>query len=548
MSSVLLALLSALAGAAIAYLLARSRTAAERADLKVAQERYHQARAEADGLRSERDKAHERVSALEREHAKAQAELKTLAEQAAGLRAALEAGRETLQHAEAEATRLKASLETERQRSAETDRRLRQAEQEISALKAALETTETRAREEVQELRERLSELTAEKQGLQEQAARLEAARKELDQARERNNKLLEETLRATAAEMLQKSRTELVAEAEERFTAVSKPVKEQLALLDRQLRGLSTNRAAAEAKLDQQLATLAEEGARTREETRKLVEAFKKPQVRGRWGEMQLKRAVELAGLVEHCDFNSQVHLAGEDNTQRPDLVIHLSNGRHVVVDAKVPMSAFIAAIEANDEAEADKHWADHARQLRQHVDDLASKEYYRRVGASPEFVVLFVPSDAFLVPALEHDPTLQEYAVTKRVMIVTPTLLIAMLRTIAYAWTQAALEENLKQVYDIGRELYERLSKLGKHFERLRNALIQSVNAYNATVGSLERRVLVTARRLHALKVSETELERLKPIEETPRQLSAAELIEPSADERDGATSTASEAEPTG
>jgi len=534
MSSVLLALLPALAGAAIAYLVARSRTAAERADLRVAQERYRQARAEADGLRSERDKAHERVSGLEREHSKAQTELKTLTEQVTRLQAALEAGQERLQRAEAEAERLKASLETERQRLDERDRLLQEAEKKIAALAAR----EDKAREEVQELREQLSELTAQKQGLQEQAARLEAARKELDRIRERNNKLLEETLRATAADMLQKSRTELVAEAEERLAAVSKPVKEQLALLDRQLQEFSTSRAAAEAKLDQQLATLAEEGARTREETRKLVEALKKPQVRGRWGEMQLKRAVELAGLVEHCDFDSQVHLTGDDNAQRPDLVIHLSNGRHVVVDAKVPMTAFIAAIEASDDAEADKHWADHARQLRQHVDDLASKEYHRRVGASPEFVVLFVPSDAFLVPALEHDPALQEYAATKRVMIVTPTILIAMLRTIAYAWTQAALEENLKQVYDIGRELYERLSKLGEHFERLGKALNQSVKAYNDTVGSLERRVLVTARKFHSLKLTETQLKRLDPIEQAPRPLGAPELTGPAADEASGVT----------
>ncbi|MEU8279238.1 DNA recombination protein RmuC [Microbispora bryophytorum] len=524
-----LSILLAFACAAIAYLVARSRTAAERADLKVAQEQHRQAQVQVNDLRSERDKAQERAADLDREHTATLTELKTLGEDFVGLQAKLETAGTELSRYQAEAERLKVSLDAERERFAESDRRFREAQLAV----AALEAKETELRDEIRQLREQLSELSAQKQGLQEQAARLEAVRKELDETREQNNRLLEETLRATAADMLKQSRDELVARAEASLGAVNKPVKEQLTLMDQQLKDFSATRAAAEARLDQQLVNLTEEGIRTRQETRKLVEALKKPQVRGQWGEMHLKRAAELAGLVEHCDFDLQVHIVDEDTTLRPDMLIHLSGGKHVIVDAKVPMDAFMRAIEATDEAEASKHWADHARQLRKHVDILGSKEYFRAV-ASPEFVVLFVPSDAFLQPALDHDPALLEYAVNKQVLIVTPTSLIAMLRTVAYAWTQAVLQDNMKQVYELGRELYERLSVMGGHLDKLGKALDRSVKAYNETVGSIEGRVMVTARKLHTLKLVETQLRELHAVEQTTRPLGNPELLESAVAER--------------
>ncbi|WP_244301756.1 DNA recombination protein RmuC [Microbispora triticiradicis] len=522
-------ILLALAFAAVAYLVARSRTASERADLKVVQEQHRQAQMQMDDLRSERDKAQKRAADLEREHTATLTELKTLGERSAGLETALDAARMELRRHEVEGEGMRLSLEAERKRFAETDRALREAQ----LLIASLEAKETELRDEIQRLKEQLSELSAQKQSLQEQATRLEAVRKELDETREQNNRLLEETLRATAADMLKQSQDELVTRAEATLGAVSKPVKDQLAQMDQQLRDFGTTRATAEAKLDQQLVTLTEEGIRTRQETRKLVEALKKPQVRGQWGEMHLKRAAELAGLVEHCDFDLQVHIVDEDTRQRPDMLIHLSGGKHVIVDAKVPMDAFMRAIEASDEAEAGRHWADHARQLRKHVDALGSKEYFRNV-ASPEFVVLFVPSDAFLQPALDHDPTLLEYAVNKQVLIVTPTSLIAMLRTVAYAWTQAALQNNMKQVYELGRELYDRLAVMGGHLDKLGRALDRSVKTYNEAVGSIEGRVMVTARRLHTLKLVETQLLELRAVEQTTRHLGSPELIESAAAER--------------
>ncbi|WP_433500558.1 DNA recombination protein RmuC [Sphaerimonospora sp. CA-214678] len=523
----LLSILLALACAAIAYLVARSRTAAERADLKVAQEQQRQAHTQMDDLRSERDKAQERAAGLEREHIEAFTKIKTSGEEIVGLKTTLEATYTDLRRCQAEAEGLKASLKAERERFGDADRRFREAQTMI----AALEARETELRGEIQRLKEQLRELTAQKQGLQEQAVRLDAVRKELDETREQNNRLLEETLRATAADMLKQSQTELVARAEATLGAVSEPVKDQLAQMDRQLKDFSTTRAAAEAKLDQQLANLTEEGVRTRQETRKLVEALKKPQVRGQWGEMHLKRTAELAGLVEHCDFDLQVHIVDEDTTLRPDMRVNLSGGKHVIVDAKVPMDAFMRAIEASDEAEASGHWADHAQQLRKHVDTLGSKEYFRRVAGSPEFVALFVPGDAFLQPALDRDPTLLEYAVSKQVLIVTPTSLIAMLRTIAYAWTQAALRDNLKRVYELGRELYERLSAMGGHLDKLGRALDQSVKAYNKTVGSMEGRVMVTARKFHTLKLVEDQLRELHAVEQTTRHLGSPELTESAA-----------------
>ncbi|MEV5888636.1 DNA recombination protein RmuC [Nonomuraea fuscirosea] len=221
-------------------------------------------------------------------------------------------------------------------------------------------------------------------------------------------------------------------------------------------------------------------------------------------------------------------MHVADSESSLRPDMVIHLSGGKHVVVDAKVPMAAFMAAIEATDDADTDRHWADHARQLRHHVDALGSKEYFRKIAASPEFVVLFVPSDAFLQPALEKEPTLLEYASAKSVLITTPTSLIALLRTVAFAWTQAALQDNLKQVYELGRELYERLSSMGGHLNTLGRSLDRSVKAYNDTVGSMEGRVMVTARKFHTLKVVESQLVELKAAEQSTRPLGSPELLE--------------------
>ncbi|MEV4562868.1 DNA recombination protein RmuC [Nonomuraea sp. NPDC049419] len=520
---VVLAILLMLLSATIAYLIARSRVADERLALKLAEEQRTQAAEQSAALRAERDKLQRQLADFNQAYTTALTERRTLDERLGRLTAELDATRNSLQRKAADAERLRAELQAEQARGAEAGTRLRGSELAITELRAK----ESVLRSEIQDLKTQLAESAMQKQALLEQAATVQAVRAELDQTRLDNNRLLEETLRAATKEMLKQSQAELVTKAEATLSAASRPVHEQLAEMDRQLKEFSTSRVAAEASLSRQLLTLTEEGQRTRKETRALVEALKKPQVRGSWGEMHLKRAVEQAGLVERCDFDTQVHFADSEGALRPDMLIHLSGGKHVVVDSKVPMAAFMSAIEAVDDTEAEKHWADHARQLRQHVDALGGKEYFRKV-LSPEFVVLFVPSDAFLQPALEKEPTLLEYASAKNVLIATPTSLIALLRTVAFAWTQAALQDNLKQVYELGRELYERLSTMGDHLNSLGRSLDRSVKAYNDTVGSMERRVMVTARKFHTLKVVEGRLVELKAVEQSTRPLGTPELGE--------------------
>ncbi|MET8003929.1 DNA recombination protein RmuC [Nonomuraea glycinis] len=521
---VVLAIVLALVSAAIAYLIARGRAADERVALKLAEEQRTQATEQAAALRAERDRAQRQLADLSQAHTTALTERRTLDERLGRLGAELEATRGSLQRKQADAERLRVELQSEQAGGAEAGRRIRDTELWITELKAK----ESVLRSEIQDLKTQLTELVMQKQALLEQAATVQAVRQELDQTRSDNNRLLEETLRAATNQMLKQSQVELVTKAEATLNAASKPVRDQLAEMDRQLKEFSTTRVAAEATLSRQLLTLTEEGQRTRKETRALVEALKKPQVRGSWGEMHLKRAVEQAGLVERCDFDTQVHFADSEGSLRPDMLIHLSGGKHVVVDSKVPMAAFMSAIEAVDETEADRHWAHHARQLRQHVDALGGKEYFRKVAASPEFVVLFVPSDAFLQPALEKEPTLHEYAIARNVLIATPTSLIALLRTVAFAWTQGALQDNLKQVYELGRELYDRLSVMGGHLNTLGRSLDRSVKAYNDTVGSMEGRVMVTARKFHTLKVVESPLVELKAAEQGTRPLGSPELVE--------------------
>ena len=241
----------------------------------------------------------------------------------------------------------------------------------------------------------------------------------------------------------------------------------------------------------------------------------------------MQLRRVVELAGMASKCDFDEQVSVSTADGALRPDMVIRLAGDKNIVVDSKVSLAAYLEAAETSDADVREARLGAHARHLREHVDRLAAKAYWAAVTPSPEFVVLFIPGEAFLAPALEHDPALLEYAMIRKVHIATPTTLVTMLRTAQYAWQQAALSENAKAVFDLGRELYDRIASLGKHVDGLGKALTNAVSTYNRTVGSLESRVLVSARKLNELGVVEAELEPPQPVEETVRALSAPELI---------------------
>jgi DNA recombination protein RmuC len=240
----------------------------------------------------------------------------------------------------------------------------------------------------------------------------------------------------------------------------------------------------------------------------------------------MQLRRVVELAGMSARCDFDEQAVVATSEGQVRPDMVIHLAGGKHIVVDSKVSLSAYLEAAEATDETVRESRLSAHARHLREHVDRLAAKAYWTALPTAPEFVVLFIPGEAFLAPALEHDPGLLEHGVARRVHIATPTTLVSLLRTAQYAWQQEALSENARAVFEAGRELYERISGLGQHMDRMGKALTGAVTAYNQTVGSLESRVLVSARRLAQLGLVEDTQEAPRVVEEPTRLLSAPEL----------------------
>ncbi|WP_462187149.1 MULTISPECIES: DNA recombination protein RmuC [unclassified Frankia] len=304
-------------------------------------------------------------------------------------------------------------------------------------------------------------------------------------------------------------------------------PLREALGRMEDRLRELETARTEAYAALVEQVRFAREASENLRSETAALVTVLRRPQTRGAWGEMQLRRVAEVAGMLNRCDFTEQMTIQGDDGPQRPDMVVHLAGGRNVVVDAKVPLSAFLEAADTTDEDHRARRMAAHARHLRAHVDGLGAKSYWRRLPSSPEFVVLFVPAEAFLAPALDHDPGLLEHAAGKKVIIATPTTLIAMLRTIAHAWTQDALTARTKEIFELGRDLYTRLGTLGEHVDRLGRSLGRAVGDFNATVGSLESRVLTPARRLAAMEVVEAGLPSPVPVETGVRPLSAAELL---------------------
>ncbi len=300
-------------------------------------------------------------------------------------------------------------------------------------------------------------------------------------------------------------------------------PVAEALARLEAQVaRGHETD---AATRL--QLGDVAAAAATLQRETSALATALARPQVRGAWGELHLRRAVELAGLVERCDFASQVTVTRADGSvQRPDLVVSLPGGGRIAVDAKAPMTAFLAAAGTPDEARAGALLGEHAAALRAHVRSLAAKSYTEAVGPGPGFVVLFVPAESFLGPALERDPALLDDAAARGVLLATPVTLIALLRTVALAWHQHAFAEDAQEVLAAGRELHGRLATLGAHLDGLGRALTKAVVAFNGAAGSLERSVLPQARRFHRLQVAAVELSPPDPVEELPRSFTSTEL----------------------
>ncbi|HKB11862.1 MAG TPA: DNA recombination protein RmuC [Vicinamibacterales bacterium] len=335
----------------------------------------------------------------------------------------------------------------------------------------------------------------------------------------------------ALAESRLREARVEASSDIDARRKAIEDllaPMARTLEQVDREIRDAERRRLQSGTELMERIAALDTAGQTLRDETRRLTDALKRPGVRGRWGELQLKRAVELAGMVEHCHFSEQETITGENGRIRPDVVVHLPGGKHVVVDAKVPLDAYLRALEAGDEETRQKLLLDHARQVRTHVVQLSGKGYFDKITSTPEFVVMFLPGEMFFSAALEQDPTLIEYGVERKVIPASPTTLIALLRAVAYGWQQEAIEENARKISENGKLLYEAVRTLGARFDTLGTRLKSSLEAYNEAVGSLEGNVLVKARRfkeLHAANGGE-EIKPLEPIDRVPRMLQAPEL----------------------
>ncbi len=282
----------------------------------------------------------------------------------------------------------------------------------------------------------------------------------------------------------------------------ILQPIRETLSRVETQVQTAQIERTQQTAQLSETLRNLMDSEQKLRQETANLSKALRAPQVRGRWGELQLKRVVEMAGMLEHCDFYQQVHQAGEERSSRPDLLVRLPGGKNIVIDSKAVIDSYLEAMQTTDENIKQLKLAEHARHIRSRIADLSKKAYWEQFQPSPEFVVLFLPGESFFSSALEHDPSLLEQSVDQKVILATPTTLIALLKAVSYGWRQSRLEENALKVSELGRELSKRLKDMLEHFSSLGQSLNRSVDHFNKTVGSLESRVLVTARKFDELQ----------------------------------------------
>jgi len=307
----------------------------------------------------------------------------------------------------------------------------------------------------------------------------------------------------------------------------LTKPLSELLERYEKELQVMEKNRAEAYGSLNEQVKRLQEAEVKLQQETGKLVQALRQPQVRGRWGELTLHRVVELAGMVEHCDFTEQESTrTDEGKLQRPDMVVHVPGGRRLVVDSKVSLEAYLKALETDDEAERESFLEAHARQLRTQMENLAKKQYWEQLDDSVDLVIMFVPSEVFLNAALQKDPSLLEDGMRNRVVVATPSSLMALLRAVAYGWRQEQLAENARQISDLAAQLYERLCTFLEHFEGVGKGLDTAVKRYDRAVGSLERNLLPSARRFPELGIQSAKtLPDLQPLGHSARKLNAPE-----------------------
>jgi DNA recombination protein RmuC len=320
----------------------------------------------------------------------------------------------------------------------------------------------------------------------------------------------------------------------EKAVEALVKPIQEALNKSQQQISDLEKARSEAYGSIRSQLESMQTSQQSLAQETQNLVKALRRPEVRGRWGEITLRRLVELAGMVEHCDFQEQVHTSAEDKVIRPDMIVRMPDQRELVVDVKAPLDAYLEAVEAKDDAQRELGLKRHARNVREHIRKLSSKAYWEQFSQSPEFVILFIPGDQFLSAALNEEPDLIEHALSQHIILATPTSFVALLKAVAYGWRQLAVADNAEEIRRLAEDLYGRLGTFVTHMSKVGKQLSSSVENYNRAVGSLERKVLPGARKFVELGVHpKREIESLEPVEALPRN-----IVEPQADNDDETT----------
>ena len=413
---------------------------------------------------------------------------------------------------------------------------LAKAEADLDAVRAALQSErDTKVQAE--------TKLAEARQYIEDQKKFLDEARKALSDhfnalaaaALKSNNEQFLGLARKSLETLMVESKGDL-GKRQEAINGLVKPLGESLKTYGEQIKAIEEKRAKAYGSLEEQVKALAASQQQLQKETGNLVNALRRPEVRGRWGEVSLKRVVELAGMSEHCDFTEQVSVESDEGRQRPDMILHLPAGREIVVDAKVSLDAYLDATAAATDKERAAHLNRHARQTRDHMQALAAKSYWQQFEQAPEFVVMFIPGESFFSAALDCDRSLIEDGIRKRVVLATPTTLIALVRAVAYGWRQEEIGRNAQEISDLGQQLYERLSTLADHFAGLGKALQRANDAYNRAVGSMESRVLISARRFKDMGATTSEdIPPLEPVETSPRVLDlppAAEEDEPAPD----------------
>lgn len=385
-----------------------------------------------------------------------------------------------------------------------------------SALEARLDAERTAADEKLQVLRDATEELKSQFKALATTALESNSA-SFLQLAKS----ALETSTAQAAGDLAQK---------EQAVKNLVEPIAQSLAGMNQQIHALEQARSHAYGALSTQVQSMLETQQALQAETGNLVKALREPQVRGRWGEMQLRKVLELSGMLQYCDFNEQLSFNDDDRRYRPDVIVDLPGDKHVVIDSKTPLHAYISALEASDDKTRKAFIVDHARQVRQQIDALGSKTYWAHLPCTPEFVVLFLPGEVFFRAAIETDLELIEYGVSQKVIVTSPTTLIALLKAVAYGWNQKNLAESAKQISEAGKTLYERLCKMTDHFEALGRKLGGAVESYNDMVASVERRVLPIARKFPELdrSLGVEALPELPQLERTPRELQAQDWQE--------------------